>query len=257
MADWLAELRLGRSEAAWDLFLDRYRRLIFAAIRHYAQDHDDVMDVFARVCEALREDDMRRLRSYIDQPKHRARFSTWLVTVVRHLTIDWFRHRDGRRRLSAVAAGLPPLRRRIFEQVFLNRRSHVEAYELLRTAEGGSELSFRQFLSELRATYRAVTGGHRGRILRDLAGPPPPEVEAAADPPTTADTSRLLAAAMERLAPEDRVAVQLYVIEDLPAQDIARILGLPSAKAVYNRVYRALAALRAELEKAGIKRGDL
>lgn len=43
-------------EAASDLFLDRYRRLIFAAIRHYAQDHDDVMDVFARACEALRED---------------------------------------------------------------------------------------------------------------------------------------------------------------------------------------------------------
>src|SRR5213080_3162157 len=56
MEGWAAELASGRPDAAWDLFLDRYRRLIFAAIRHYAQDHDDVMDVFARVCEALRED---------------------------------------------------------------------------------------------------------------------------------------------------------------------------------------------------------
>jgi len=54
-----------------------------------------VMDVFARVCEALREDDLRRLRSWAEQPQHRARFTTWLVTVVRHLTVDWFRHRDG------------------------------------------------------------------------------------------------------------------------------------------------------------------
>src|SRR5207249_1151385 len=46
--DWVAELERGRFDAAWDLFLDRYRRLIFAAIRHYAQDYDDVMDVFAR-----------------------------------------------------------------------------------------------------------------------------------------------------------------------------------------------------------------
>ena len=35
---WVAELQGGRPEAAWDLFLNRYRRLIFAAIRHYAED---------------------------------------------------------------------------------------------------------------------------------------------------------------------------------------------------------------------------
>ncbi len=70
MEGWAAELVSGRPDAAWDAFVDRYRRLIFAAIRHYAQDYDDVMDV------------------------------TWLVTVVRHLTVDWFRHRDVRRRLS-------------------------------------------------------------------------------------------------------------------------------------------------------------
>jgi len=28
----------GRPDAAWDAFVDRYRRLMFAAIRHYAQD---------------------------------------------------------------------------------------------------------------------------------------------------------------------------------------------------------------------------
>src|SRR5437763_1312659 len=109
MEDWVVELQGGRPDAAWDRFLERYRRLIFAAIRHYAQDYDDVMDVFARVCEALREDDLARLRCYAEQPVHTARFSTWLVTVVRHLTIDWFRHRDGRRRLSALAERLPPL----------------------------------------------------------------------------------------------------------------------------------------------------
>src|SRR2546421_5078517 len=155
MDDWVAELRGGRPEAAWDLCLDRYRRLIFSAIRHYAEDYDDVMDVFARVCEALRADDLRRLRCYVDQPDHRARFSTWLVTVVRHLTVDWFRHRDGRRRLSAVAEGLPPLRRRIFEHVFLDQHSHIEAYELMHAREAPT-LTFREFLSELRATYHAA-----------------------------------------------------------------------------------------------------
>jgi DNA-directed RNA polymerase specialized sigma24 family protein len=256
MDDWVGALQRG-PDPAWDLFLARYRRLIFAAIRHYAQDYDDVMDVFARVCEALREDDLRRLREYAAQSDHRARFSTWLVTVVRHLTVDWFRHRDGRRRLSTVADGLPPLRRRIFELVFLEHKSHVETFELIRTGDAPG-LSFGEFLAELRATYRAVTDGRRGRVLRELGAAPPPEAEPATTEPAIAgETRALVQQALGALSAEDRAALELYVLEELPAADIARTLGLPNAKAVYNRVYRALAAVRTQLERSGIRREDL
>jgi RNA polymerase sigma factor (sigma-70 family) len=256
MEGWAAELQSGRPDAAWDLFLDRYRRLIFAAIRHYAQDYDDVMDVFARVCEALREEDLRRLRTYVAEPDHRARFSTWLVTVVRHLTVDWFRHRDGRRRLSVVAEGLSLLRRRIFEYVFLDQRSHIEAYELIHAREAPG-LSFKEFLGELRGTYKALTDGRRGQVVRELGGTPPSDHEASLPTADVADARRLLERALRSLSPEDRVALELYVIEELTASDVARIIGLPNAKAVHNRVYRALATLRAQFEKAGITRGDL
>ncbi len=82
MEDWMARLQQREPDAAWDALLTRYRRLIFAAIRHYAQDYDDVMDVFTRVCEALREDDLRRLRGYIEQPEHRDTYTndTFLYT---------------------------------------------------------------------------------------------------------------------------------------------------------------------------------
>jgi len=259
--DWVAELQRGRSDAAWDLFLGRYRRLIFAAIRHYAQDYDDVMDVFARACEALREDELRRLRSWVDQPQHRARFSTWLVTVVRHLTVDWFRHRDGRRRLSAVAEGLPPLRRRIFELVFLDQRSHIEAYELIH-AGAAPTLTFREFLSELRATYGAVSTGRRGQILRDLAPLSEGVENLPADPtgPTStgaAEQSQLMERALSVLGADDRLIVELYVLEELPAETVAQVLGLANAKTVYNRAYRALAVVREQLERAGVRREDL
>jgi RNA polymerase sigma factor (sigma-70 family) len=256
MEDWAVELRQGRPEVAWDLLVSRYRRLIFAAIRHYAQDYDDVMDVFARVCEALREDDLRRLRVYVQGSDHTARFSTWLVTVVRHLTIDWFRHRDGRQRLSTVAGGLPPLQRRIFEHVFLAHKSHVEAYELIRSGDAPG-LSFKEFQGELRATYRAVTGGRRGRLLRELGTAPPPEEfdePAGADAP---ESRAQLERALGSLTAEDRVAVELYVLDELPAEAVAKVIGLANAKAVYNRVYRALAALREQLEQAGVRREDL
>src|SRR2546425_10826843 len=168
MEGWAAELASGRPDAAWDKFVGRYRRLIFAAIRHYAQDYDDVMDVFAQVCQALRADGLRRIRTYTDQPQHRATFSTWLVTVVRHLTVDWFRHRDGRRRLSVAAENLPPLRRRIFEPVFLDHRSVVEAYELAR-ARGTTGRPLREHRVGLRARYQALTAAGQAQALRGVS----------------------------------------------------------------------------------------
>lgn len=255
MEDWAIKLHQGRLEAAWDLFLERYRRLIFAAIRHYAQDYDDVMDVFARVCEVLREDDMARLSCYLDQPIHGARFSTWLVTVVRRLTIDWFRRRKGRRRLSAIAEDLPPLRRRIFEHVFLERHSSVEAYELIRSHEAPA-LQFGQFIGELRETYKAVTDSRRGHVLRELGSPPVP-VSKIPSIGITAERSRRLEQALSSLTTEDREAVELYVMDGRSATEVAEVLGVPNAKAVYNRVYRALSALRARLEREGLHPGDL
>ena len=184
------------------------------------------------------------------------------MTVVRHLTVDWFRHRDGRRRLSVVAESLPPLRRRIFELVFLDHRSHVEAYELVRARETPG-LTFREFLVELRATYQAVTAGRQGQVLRDLApAVDSPDalsfaVEAAGpDAADVAEQSRLIERALDVLGAEDRLLVELYVVEELPAETVAKALGLPNPKAVYNRAYRVLAGLREHLERAGVNRED-
>lgn len=251
MDAWIGELQRGSSDAAWDAFLDRYRRLIFAAIRHYAQDYDDVMDVFARVCESLRADDLRRLRSWAEQPNHRARFSTWLVTVVRNLTIDWFRVRDGRHRVSAIADRLPPVQRSIFEHVFVEGRSHLETYELLRAAKFPA-LSFREFLTELRQAYAVAMNGRRGRLFAEVAPPPAGEVEIDDD---AGEDGELLDDALRSLSDQDRVTIEMYIVDRVPAAEVARIVGLPNAKAVYNLVYRALATLREHLERSGVRRG--
>lgn len=254
MEPWIQDLRSERFDAAWDRFVDRYRRLLFAAIRRYADDYDDVMDAFAYVCEQLRADGMRRLRSYVDQPEHRAKFSTWLVTVVHHLTIDWIRRREGRPLPPALSMNLPPLRRRIFDLVVLEQRSHVEAYEVIQTGER-PDLTFREFLAELRATYVTVGSSRMGRaLLGSVIEPAPTEYL----PDTSAAERReVLANVMGSLSAEDRTAVQLYVVNEMPAADVARVVGWSGAKVVYNRVYRALMALRERLERAGVRREDL
>jgi RNA polymerase sigma factor (sigma-70 family) len=256
---WVTPLEAGDPEAAWDLFIERYRRLIFGAIRHYTTEPDEVMEVFAHVCEALRANDFARLRRCAARFDPARPFSTWLVVVVHNLTIDWFRHRDGRPRLSAFAASLPPLRRRIFEQVFLHERTHVETYEMLRSA--GETLGFGEFLEELRATYRAATTTRNGRLIAGLGSPPPPAPSSIdlseEDPAVRAEQRAVLDAALSSLPAEDRLAIQLYVVEEMPAEQVARALGYASAKTVYNRVYRGLAAIRGGLERSGIKAGHL
>lgn len=251
MERWAEKLQHGQADAAWELFLDRYRRLIFASIRRSVADPDDVMDVFARVLEALREDDFRRIRSYLDQPAHRASFSTWLVTVVRHQAIDWLRARDGRERLPAAAQSLPQLERRILELVFFQRRSHTEAYELAR-ARDRPGLTFRDFLTALRAVYQAVGTGYfrdpETELAHSMAGaePPPMSEEEAAG------RSRLVQEILASLPGADRVLLQLYVVEGMPASAVAKVTGLPNAKAVYNRAYRLMEALRPRLREAGL-----
>ena len=153
------------------------------------------------------------------------------------------------------------MRRRIFELVFRDQHSHIEAYELIHAAEAPA-LTFREFLSELRATYHAVSTGRRGQVLRDLAATPEAIENLPADPtgPTAAgaaEQSELMERALQVLGPDDRLIVELYVLEELPAETVVQVLGLANAKAVYNRAYRALAAVREQLERAGVRREDL
>jgi RNA polymerase sigma factor (sigma-70 family) len=249
---WLEELRAGRAEAAWALFIDRYRRLIFSAIRHYAKDADDVMDVFAHVCASLRENDLARLRRYADAPASGARFSTWLVAVVRNLTVDWFRHRDGRPRRQAPA-DLNALEQRIYQAVFVEGHSHEECFQRLRLSETPA-VSSHDFAEALRTTYRRLGRGAHGtdRMSGEvaLAAASPEQVVLAED---AADR---VAGFLDLIDSRDRLAIQLFVIDELPAAEVARIVGWPNAKMVYNRVARGLAGLRRQLGDAGLSRDD-
>ena len=250
MERWRIALEEGRSEDAWDEFISQYRRLVFVAIRHYVHDHDDVMDVFAWVCEALRKDDFHRLRQYSPQAEHRARFTTWLVVVVRHLTVDWLRQRNGRSRPSNGGPGLSPIQRRIVEEVISAKRGHAETFERIRSRDDPS-LTFGVFLKELAAAYRAAPAERR---------PGWPDIDApdvGTDGAEACEAREILDSALGSLSSADKAAVMMYVVDELPAADVARVLGLHNAKAVYNRVYRALAEVRDALERAGLARGDL
>lgn len=256
MEPWLSQLSGGHPDAAWDLFIARYRRLILAIIRRTVQDHDDVMDVFSCVCLALSGDELGRLRRFSDQHASGASFETWLVAVVRNLAVDWLRERDGRQRRS-IPANLSELQQEIYGLVWIDGRSYVEAYETIR-GRTGMAMPFHEFLREVRATHRLAPprlGALPRRPLREASADEVPG--STNDPAETAESTRRIGALLRSLPAETRLAVELFVVERLSATEIARALRWPNAKTVYNRVYRALATLRAELGRAGIGPGDL
>ena len=86
-------------KAAWDAFVDRFARVIFAAVRRTlasrapaiqaAEVQDVAQDVFLR----LIKDDYRLLRTY---DPARASLSTWLTIVSRSTAVDHARRRTVR-----------------------------------------------------------------------------------------------------------------------------------------------------------------
>jgi RNA polymerase sigma factor (sigma-70 family) len=195
---WVSTLRDGDTQAAWDLFAERYRRLILATIRRLVDDEDQVMDVFSRVCQALIENDFARLRRYDEQRDRAASVSTWLVAVVRNQTVDWLRQQHGRQQPVKEVGNWPA-----------DRPHSMEA--------STSEV----------------------------------------DPAAASESARILAAALAHYPPDVQLAVQLFIVNEMPAAAVAQAVGWANAKAVYNRVYRVLDAVREDLARQGIGHGDL
>jgi RNA polymerase sigma factor (sigma-70 family) len=251
---WQVQLSAGNVHTAWDLFIEHYRLLILKTIRHTLSDSDEVMDAFVDVCEMLGAQSLARLKAFDEQSAQTARFPAWLVVVVRNSTVDWLRKRYGRPRVR-IPDSLSDLERRIFELVFVVGASRLEAYERVR-AGGWQDISFSSFLKALRNVYRVR--GSRGasvpRCTAEAADDPFVDDAPLADQLVMASERKVLVRkALESLDPQDRLAVQLFVIDELPAAEVARTLGWRNSKAVYNRVYRAMATLRALLQHEGIE----
>ena len=269
---WVEKLDQNEGEAAWDLLIEQYHRLISATVRHYGRGYDDVMDLFAFVCTSLRAKDFARLRKYAAIPEGRVRFTTWLVAVIRNLAIDWLRQRDGRKGVSEAVSNLPPTQRAAFEAVFREGYSPAEAYELTRT-RGTHDLPFREFLKELIQAQEMVSRKDPGRLFKETrpvmvpeAAAPVPSLHGTAVKPSPeradsrtihAELREWLRRALGCLSAEDRAAVRLYLMDELPAADVARLMGWEQAKTVYNRVYRSLQAMREYLSEEGVDPDDL
>ena len=79
---------------AWRAFLELHSELLVRVAKTSVRGHDDVMDRYVFVLEALQRDRCQRLRSWT--PIGHGRFDTWLIVVARRLCFDFHRQRYGR-----------------------------------------------------------------------------------------------------------------------------------------------------------------
>ena len=156
-----------------------------------------------------------------------------------------------------MPAALTGLQRELYDALCIAGLSRVEAFELVRS-RAEPALSFPGFLKEA----RALRATHPCPELMPPRRPEPmpvlPEISISqSDPAEVTDLAGRLAAALATQPPDVRLAVQLFVVDELKAADVASIVGWPNAKAVYNRVTRALESMRGALEREGVHHGDL
>lgn len=264
MSGSLAETRTQSADEAWAAFLGDHAPLILQVVHLFERDADQVQDCFLFVCERLRRGDMRRIRCF--RVEGTATFDTWLRAVVRHLCLDWRRHRDGRFRLPHAVARLPDLEREVFRCIHLRGLSENETFHTLKalwpalTREqlAGAASRVAGTLSS-RQSWLLLARRPRLQSLSDAPSEADPVgaeaglVDPRPDPEQDALAHESLGAlrdAIERLPPRDRLLVRLRHEQELPLEEIARLTGLSGASQVERQIQKALDVLR---ERMGAK----
>jgi RNA polymerase sigma factor (sigma-70 family) len=263
----LLELFEKRPLEAWDLFLERYAGRILGLLRRQGFDHDEAMDRFVHVCEALSESAFHRLRS-VRHLGERGELLPWLRVVVANLSTSWTRSVRGRRRIFRSVRALGTLEQRVFQLYFWHGLPPSEVYERLRTehvpSPAGEPLHPVAVLEALDTVFEHLDAGQLRRLATQLERNRPPLPLDAPEPHTGRprqlpapgagpeedllhhELHRTLDDALEALAPRDRLILTLRFEEALGISEVAAIVG-KSATTVKTSLRRSLEHLRNRL----------
>lgn len=258
--DWrLAQSVIAGDEAAWRRFVTERTGVIFAVLRRYLFDEDDIRDVYVDVLASLRRG---RLAEYAG----RSSLATWLVCVARGAAVDHLRHTLGRRTDPAGLEDLDAVQREAyrlyyaqglaFEDVRLRLRQSgllapdASLAEVLAAVEDRlSHRTLRRIAWDLHAASVGAVSGRLAEYLDDAtAAMSEHEQQASPEAQLLAREARVtidkVLALVDRLPDEEREVLRLRFDQGHTADRIAEDLGLPDRRRVYTIAERALARLR-------------
>jgi len=228
------------------------------------------MDAYVFVMEAFRAENFRRFAKYRERARTGdAPFTAWLKFVTRNLALDFLRHHKGRRSLPKVVEEMGAEDQTLFRCIYWSRMSYAEACEEMR-ARHDAAASIGAIAERAHALAAALAasghplawGAPRGAAHHVSFDDPDAPFALEADATAGAAAAGLTApespdAALDReiaekqtaeilsiLNDEERLLLKLRYEDRLAAEEIARIIGAPTAKAVYNRIARTIERLR-------------
>jgi len=265
----------------WEDFLSAYADLIFRVVRLFADGYDDRMELFLFICERLREQDMKRVRSFRRRPDAPCLFSTYLSVVIRNLSVDFLRSRQGRYRPFASVTGLETADRLLFEYHVRDGRPLEEARNLLMTRHG-IQMSESEASDRAGRVGAALSPSQRWRLVSrlierrlpmtidpvfdvasshsdrhgesrpvPLAGTDDPE-----EPIRTRQAEGALREILRDLPPRQRLALTLRYRDGLPATEVARLMDITRAEAD-GLARQGVDAIRSRLRHLAVGRPDL
>lgn len=96
----LVEHSLAGNDEAFRVLYDRYRRRVFATVRHIIRDPEDARDLVQEIFAKI-------YRSLSSWDAHRAKFSTWVYRLAANHAIDCWRSRRRNVELSLDSVEVP------------------------------------------------------------------------------------------------------------------------------------------------------
>lgn len=272
----LQKLLASPSAKNWKKFLTEYGKVIFYPIRQFTDDEDERMELYVYVCESLARNNFARLKRYQQRSGAiQAKFTTWLISIVKNLCIDWYRKREGRFRLYKAVDNLSALDKEIFELIFLRGFSIEEAFEII-TQDKIERSDAEKFSESLQRIQQCLSRSNRQKLLnmlirrRDrgkfslLASGFDDQAQISSTDFLQPDQklqqemiSQVLKEIINEMSSEDRFLLKLWFESELPARRIAEILGWRKTHKVYSRINTILRQLRARLQEKNIRYEDL
>lgn len=239
-------------QSAEDLFrdnVDLVDRVLASTGRRFALRPHEVEEFAGWARLRLIDDDYATLRKF----RGEARFSTYLVTVVRRLAKDWIIARRGKWRPSTAARRLGTAAVRLEVLISFDGRTTEEAVETLKRNEGvrASRQELYRLAEEL--PYHPPRRHYGGEGLERMPADASTD-ERALDHERESraeEVEEALARALAGLDDEDRLILQMRFEQDVTVASIARTLGLDQRR-LYTRVHRLTGELRRALESDGV-----
>jgi len=253
VAELLRGLRSADAGAAWVEFLDRYSALIMNSATQFIYQHDRVHECFLYVCEKLSDDGFRRLLKF--NPAGKARFKTWLGSVVFNLCVDWHRREFGRATLLPAITALPVFDRSVFHMVIEQGMDKETCFQMLRadfpdlTRELVAKAAGRIFsLMTPRQRWQLAIRTH-GRLAPVRIGDRD-SVDYLSDPSSTPEAEaqsrqelKILQQAISQLPAGQRLLLRLRFQEGLSLKTIAKLQQLGDTNRAWRLIQDATGAV--------------